>query len=132
MFRLNEANFRSYVERVRGWDERAERQDMERLFDPEADKIIMINGRDAGVLGVDRCESEIHLRHIELLPEYQGRGIGTDVIRSLLHEARGRRTSVSLRVTKKNPARPLYERLGFRIAGETDNKYLMVACQDGF
>lgn len=34
----------------------------------------MIEGRVAGVLGVDRSRPEIHLSHIELVPKYRVRG----------------------------------------------------------
>lgn len=52
---------------------------------------------------------------ISLLPAYRGRGIGTALLSRLLSEAAQRFDAVSLSVTESNPARRLYERLGFII-----------------
>ncbi|QIM17582.1 GNAT family N-acetyltransferase [Leucobacter coleopterorum] len=50
--------------------------------------------------------------------EFRGRGIGADLIRSVIREAQTRHLeSLSLSVEEGNPARGLYERLGFRHAG---------------
>jgi len=51
---------------------------------------------------------------IALLPEVQGRGVGTAVIRDLLRDARSRNKPLSLSVTEQNTgAIRLYNRLGF-------------------
>jgi len=65
------------------------------------------------------------LANIHILPEYQEHGLGTDVIKTLLEQARHEKVPVTLRVLKVNPARYLYERLGFFITGETTTHYLM-------
>lgn len=128
VYRLNESNFRLYVERVRGWDEEAERRAMRGVFRPGVDDIVASNGCDIGVFAVDRHETKLHLRHIELLPEYAGRGIGTALIGDLLDEARERRLPVTLRVARANThARRLYEKLGFRVVEETPDKLHMAA-----
>lgn len=132
VYRLNESNFRRYVERVRGWDESAERRAMREMFRPGVDRIVAVNGRDIGVFAVDRYETNLHLRHVELLPEYTGQGIGTSLIQDLLYEARERGLPVTLRVTKaNNRARRFYERLGFRTFRETTDKLHMAAGPDG-
>lgn len=120
VFQLNKANMRRYVEPLRGWDDDAERDDMRRHFLPGTDQIVVGGGRDVGRLAVDRYPDRIDLRHIELLPEYQGRGIGTKIIRDILVEARGLSVPVTLTVLSINPAKRLYESLGFVTVGETD------------
>jgi ribosomal protein S18 acetylase RimI-like enzyme len=61
---------------------------------------------------------------IELLPAWQGKGIGTAIIRTLL----ARRKDVSLRVLTSNPrAAALYERLGFRVVQRTPERLYMRA-----
>ena len=64
---------------------------------------------------------------ISLLPEYRGRGIGTQLLTALLRLLRenGYR-QVSLSVQKENPALRLYQRTGFRILAETGTEYLML------
>ena len=46
-------------------------------FAPGRDQIVQIAGHAVGVFTVEYQESEICLNHIELLPELQGKGIGT-------------------------------------------------------
>jgi ribosomal protein S18 acetylase RimI-like enzyme len=78
-----------------------------------------------GVVSIRRNATEFFLRAIEIHPEYQGRGIGTYIIRSILDEADGRGVPVILYVLKVNPARKLYHRLGLKIVGETTTHYTM-------
>lgn len=56
---------------------------------------------------------------IALMPPYRGQGIGTRLMRKLLADAEAAgHPALSLSVHPKNPARRLYERLGFvRVAG---------------
>jgi ribosomal protein S18 acetylase RimI-like enzyme len=55
----------------------------------------------------------------------QGRGIGTQVLTTLLEKARSQRKAVTLGVVKINPAVRLYQRHGFRITHEDDYKFYM-------
>ena len=49
-----------------------------------------------------------------MLPEFRGRGIGRMLIEEILAEGRSTGRSVSIHVEHDNPARHLYDRLGFR------------------
>ena len=62
---------------------------------------------------------------MQILPGYQGRGIGGGVIRAVLVQARQARVAVSLRVLRGNPAMRLYERLGFQITAESGIEFNM-------
>ena len=76
--------------------------------------IVLVNGRPAGRLYVDRGDDEIGLIDVSLLPEYRRRGIGSELLRALLADARRLGRRVTLHVERRNPALRLYERLGFR------------------
>jgi len=113
-YRLNEANFRRLVEDLRGWDDNAERTAMHDQFRPRLDAIVQLEGRDVGHFGVFEHSDHVELRMIALLPEIQGRGVGTAVIRDLLRDARSRNKPVSLSVTDRNTgAIRFYKQLGF-------------------
>jgi ribosomal protein S18 acetylase RimI-like enzyme len=80
--------------------------------------IIEHDGIPAGRLYVDRWPNEIRIMDIALLPEHRGQGIGTQLLQSLIEESTASNKLLSIHVEKFNPALRLYERLGFKIAGE--------------
>ncbi len=59
---------------------------------------------------------------IAVLPEYVGKGVGTQLLAHLLEAAKDRYSSVVLSVRSTNPARRLYEHLGFVVIGTTSNR----------
>ena len=75
--------------------------------------VVERGGVPVGRLYVARWPDEIRIMELSLLPEHRGAGIGTRLVRAILDEAarEGKRTSVH--VEQLNPARRLYERLGF-------------------
>ena len=75
--------------------------------------IIVHEGRSVGRILIDRSGTEIVLVDVALLPALRGRGIGTGLLRDLLDEAAEAGRAVRLKVLLTNPARRLYERLGF-------------------
>lgn len=106
---------REYVERVWGWDEAEQTTLFENRFQPERWQIIQSSGQDIGVLVVEDQTEEIILASIEILPDWQGQGVGSSVIRSLMGRAAASGKPLALRVLRVNErARSLYERLGFR------------------
>ncbi|MBS3952652.1 MAG: GNAT family N-acetyltransferase [Methylomicrobium sp.] len=80
--------------------------------------VIELDGEKIGRFYVAYMESEIRIIDIALLPPFRNRGIGSELIRILIHEAEATGRFVSLHVTEHNPAKRLYERLGFRVASE--------------
>jgi GNAT superfamily N-acetyltransferase len=128
LFRLHRAAMQTYMAQTWGaWDEGWQLQHFQQHFDPSACQIIIFHGQDVGVISIVRQETGMFLSNIELLPDYQGRGIGTYLIKTLLNEAHQKALVLTLRVLKVNPARQLYERLGFAISGETATHYQMSA-----
>jgi ribosomal protein S18 acetylase RimI-like enzyme len=80
--------------------------------------VIEVDGAAAGRLYVHRGPSDIRIMDIALAPEFRGRGIGTALLRSLMAEADASGRKLSIHVEVNNPARSLYNRLGFVPAGE--------------
>ncbi len=75
--------------------------------------IMELDGEPIGRLYVDRRKGEIRVIDIALLPAYRGRGIGGALMQELLDEAAAAGKKVSIHVEQYNPAKRLYERLGF-------------------
>lgn len=95
----------------------------EMAYEGAEHQIIECETGPIGRIMVMRGDSFILLVDIALLAEYRGRGIGSSLLGGLLDQGDRGRVPVRLRVLKTNPARRLYERLGFVPAGE-DEMYL--------
>jgi ribosomal protein S18 acetylase RimI-like enzyme len=59
---------------------------------------------------------------IAVMPEYLGCGVGTLLLQHLLEAAKQRYPRVALSVRATNPAKRLYERMGFVVTGEIANR----------
>ena len=75
--------------------------------------IIEIDRVPAGRLYVCATAGELRVIDIALLPQYRNRGTGSSLMRSILHSAEETGRVVTIHVEVDNPARHLYERLGF-------------------
>jgi len=88
-------------------------------------EIILLAGASVGLLKVVRGPDNWDLVQIQIVPEQQGRGFGSTILKRLLADAIRAQVTVSLSVLNTNPARQLYERLGFRIVAQNDHAYDM-------
>ena len=107
-----------------GWDDAACQAFVRMQFDmqqrsyrmqfPAAQcQVIECDGAAAGRLWLDRAGRDIRILDIALLPQYRAQGIGGSCLKSVLAEAQAGGGGVGLSVETHNPARRLYERLGF-------------------
>jgi ribosomal protein S18 acetylase RimI-like enzyme len=80
--------------------------------------LVMDGAEPVGRFYVGRWSKEICVIDISFLPEHRGRGLGTALLRELLEEGATQGKTVSIHVEKFNPAKRLYERLGFALAGD--------------
>lgn len=88
-----------------------------------ASEILIIEhlGTRVGRLHIDRhTNSNWHIIDICLLPSLCGQGIGTAIFKTLIKQADQAGSPCSLYVRKDNPAKRLYQRLGFRTLPNTD------------
>jgi ribosomal protein S18 acetylase RimI-like enzyme len=111
------------------WDETAKRAFVEHQFAAQDAHyrehypgatldVVEVDGERAGRLYVHRGTADIRIMDIALAPAFRGRGIGTELLRSLIDEADAAGCKLSIHVEMNNPARTLYDRLGFEPAGE--------------
>ena len=127
IYRLKAASVRPYVERIWGWDETYQRNDFERDFAvPEHFKVIEADGEFAGFLQYSCGAGWYEVIEMHLWPRFQGHGIGTRLLRSLQKDCADAGRKLRIGCFKDNQrAFVLYQRLGFRQAGETDTHYLL-------
>ena len=82
-------------------------------YNAEKIKIVIMNGRRAGYFSLRKDQEGLYLDNIQLSPSVQGRGIGTALLKEILSEHGSEK--VRLTTFSDNPAKRLYERLGFSV-----------------
>jgi ribosomal protein S18 acetylase RimI-like enzyme len=115
LFTLHRAAMRDYVESAYGpWDDAVQRGFLHRWLDDDSDPlVIQVDGDIVGVVDYVNHDDSVYIGRIEIDPSMQGRGLGTAVLSDIIAEADRSGEDVTLEVIDVNPARRLYERLGF-------------------
>jgi GNAT superfamily N-acetyltransferase len=114
-----------YLRELVVWDEQEQRDIFAAQWKREEVKIISVDGRDAGWLQVAELPTEIRLQKFFVSPPWQRSGIGSEVLGQLLATWRPTGKTIVLRVLKNNPARRLYERLGFSVIADAGVTFRM-------
>lgn len=88
--------------------------------------IILHSKQLIGMLKLDRTTHPCwQLVQLLLAPEAQGKGLGTTLLYALIAEAKSCGAGVQLSVLKGNPAKKLYERIGFMTVAEEPHAWNM-------
>lgn len=119
---LHHRNMGSYVDRYwGGWDSEIFRRDVQ----PEITWIIEIENRNVGFF-VLSLETKAHLKNIQIHPDFQSSGLGSRIVGHCEAKAvKNGFDTLFLEVFLDNPARRLYERLGYGVYEVTSSHYLM-------
>ena len=126
VFAVKEAAFREYIEQVWGWDEDYQKELHNRRFDSQDLRIIQFRGTDVGFLATSSTPDILKVNQLFILPECQGKGIGSACMTLILDEASLDGKSVALQVLKVNTRGiAFYQRLGFLIVGESSTHLQM-------
>lgn len=127
MRELHKAAYQEVIVRQFGqWDDALQASLFSQKWIPEKFEIVEIAGRAIGCVRVDDRTDHVFLEEIQLLPEFQGRGIGSALIQSEITRARRMHQPVLLQVlTGNDRARALYERLGFEVCGTTERHFIL-------
>jgi len=125
LYAMHVATMKEYVDQTWGWDDAFQESVFRERYAPVQIQVIAFDGKDIGMISLEEREDDIFLRAIEILPEYQGKGIGTTIIQQVINDAALKLKPVHLQVLKVNPVKGLYERLGFSVIEETDTHFIM-------
>jgi ribosomal protein S18 acetylase RimI-like enzyme len=95
---------------------------------PRAENLILLSecGTPAGRMLLDRQPDRWRIIDIAVLTEFRHRGVATRAIRDCQFRCRASGSRLELQVDPANPARMLYERLGFRVAAEVGASLEMI------
>ena len=124
LFYLKKSTLKPYVEKVWGWDEEIQLNLFIGKFLSEYVQILMQNNQNIGMIEIEETDSEILMHNIQILPKYQNKGTGTDILKALIKKAISLNKTVKIQVLKVNlRALRLYERLGFKKYNETETHF---------
>jgi len=85
--------------------------------------VITIGGQRIGLAKYKETVDCLEIMQLQILPEYQGVGIGRRLMESFIETAVSHRKPLTLTVLKQNPAKRLYERLGFNVVGDDEHEF---------
>lgn len=120
--------YQKVVERQFGaWEIKLQKSAFDEKWRQGGFEVLQLNGACVGAVWVTNEKGFFQLRDIFLAPEYQGRGIGSQIVRQELGKAKAAGLPLRLRVLKQSHAIAVYERLGFTRCGETATQYWMEA-----
>lgn len=128
VYQVKKEAYKDYVENCWGsWVEEDQRKYFENFINQVKDDawIIQLNGVDIGFYnGMELEDGSYEIGNICIIPQYQGRGIGTQVLKDVITLHKNQ--DLHIQFFKQNPVGKLYERLGFVPSGETEFHYQMM------
>ena len=125
ILKLKELCFKWYIEIIYGWDINIQREKTINELDDHINdmRIITLDNKDIGITTFYE-ENDIYVvGMIAIHPNYQNNGIATNIINNYIKTAQNEKKKIIIKTYKENPARKLYERLGFKIYNE-DNTHV--------
>lgn len=105
-----------------GWVSSAFRDD----FNVDATTMILCGKRRIGYYSLKDEEEGLYLDNLQLSPLVQGKGIGTDILKTILHCNKYKQ--IRLTTFSDNQAFYLYQKLGFVVTGSDGAMVYMKKC----
>ena len=130
LYQTKKECFKWYVEKIYGpWEDEFQVEFFKNFIREKRNyiKVIIYNDRPIGIFTNyinEDGDDFIGLFYIDKV--YQGSGIGTQILKEQLLADKKSNIDTVLQVFKENPAKKLYEKVGFEVYDETDNHYKMI------
>ena len=128
VYEVKKNAYKKYVEECWGsWDEDAQREYFKKFIAAygRSAYIIRLGDQNIGFYNDEELEDgSYEVGNICIKPEYQGKGIGTQILKDKLEEHKNQ--DIKIQFFKQNPVGRLYEKLGFVPSGETEFHYQMI------
>ncbi|EGQ8020132.1 GNAT family N-acetyltransferase [Vibrio sp. B511a] len=123
---LRDQTMRSYLEQA-GMSVSYDSYQARIKLEFQSAQIVEVDNQSAGLFKAVYQHENNHweIIQIQILPAFQGLGIGSKLITGLIDTAAKSEAKVGLSVIGSNPAKVLYERLGFQVIGREGSEYLM-------
>ena len=120
ILKLKELGMKWYIEKIYGWDIEFQKYATKQELDKHINdmRMVLVDGNIVGVTTFYEEDNKYVVGLILIHPDYQGKGIATKIISEYIDIARKDKKEIIIKTYKENPARRLYERLGFKIYEE--------------
>ena len=127
IYALKTESIRPYVEKIWGWDEDYQKKDFDGDFSHmDQFNVIEIDGRFVGFVQYYFDYPYFEVVEIHLLPEFRGKGIGSDILQYLQKVCIAQDRKIRIGCFKENHrAKALYQKLGFMQIEETETHYIL-------
>lgn len=114
------AAMRESLERVGRFDPERARERLRQTFVPEHTRMIYADGEHVGFYALRPVEEGYSLDHLYVIPGFQGRGVGAEVLRMMFAEADRRGLAIKVGALKESASNRFYQRHGFVKTGESE------------
>jgi GNAT superfamily N-acetyltransferase len=117
-YQVKKAAEGALITEVFGWDEAFQREYHLNEWMRKRPSLITLNGKAVGTVEVADEGGVRRIGQFFILPEFQNRGIGSEVLRRVLRQADDKGQEVRLTLLAGNRCESLYRRHGFQGTGE--------------
>ena len=129
IYRVKKEAYGEYIRRIYGWEENIQRKFFAKDWETLKPNVILYDNQPVGTFCFTKKEGNFFagrffIEHFYILPEYQNKGIGSFVLKTLLDTADDAILPVNLMYLNFNPAASLYARNGFKVI-ETKEPFVM-------
>jgi ribosomal protein S18 acetylase RimI-like enzyme len=123
IYELRAKTMKPFFEGTLGWNEAKEHEKAaDELTNAE---IIIVEQKRVGVIKVIPRSDELHLHQMQILPEFQKKGIGSELVRQAIERSEKSRLPITLFVVKNTPAKNIYEKFGFIVSHDFEHNCKM-------
>ena len=119
IYELRLKTMKPVFENTLGWNEKTEH---EKAADQIVNtSIILVEHKRVGVIKVILKKHELHLHQMQILPDFQKKGIGKALLSQIITRSETLQKPITLYVMKNTPAEKLYRQIGFKVSQDFGN-----------
>lgn len=119
-------SFKPYFEKLWDWDEAHQQKLHKKKFKVSKTKLIQFREQIVGYIVVSEKNREIYIENLLIDKAFQNRGIGSEVMETIVQKSVLEKKVIRLQVFKINTrAQQFYQNLGFEKTSETEFNFEM-------
>ena len=116
----------AYVSEIWGWNDKWQESDFLTHFDPKDTTLVYKERELAGYSQVESRDEQLFIRMLVVHPHHQRKGIGSQLLASIIASGKEQSKSIRLEAFKINDeAKKFYETKGFIVEGENTSSFIM-------